>query len=216
MMPAKTKGWEMTTSTSLKEAIPRTGTGNTGGYMFFNAAEVRTLDAMTARIMPSEPDARGAREAGVVTYIDHAVAGYFRDLQSIYRVGLQRLEAFSQAMAGVIFSELAASQQDEILAQLDTGSGMWAAGASADVWNADGTASILTRFFAIVREHTIQGMFCDPIYGGNRDFTGWKLIGFPGAQWEYTEEQMRPGFDSTTIPILSLADLQRLKAPCHD
>jgi len=206
----------MTTNTSQKGSIPRTGTANAGGYMFFNAAEARTLDAMTARIMPSEPDGRGAHEAGVVTYIDRAIAGYFRDLQSIYRIGLQRLDAYSHARAGVIFCELAASQQDEILVQLDTGSSVCPSGASADFWNANGTALILTRFFAIVREHTIQGMFCDPIYGGNRDFAGWKLIGFPGAQWEYTEEQMRPGFDSTTIPILSLADLQRLKAPCHD
>lgn len=206
----------MTSSSSPWGAIPQTGTGNAEGYMFFNAAEARTLDAMTARIMPSEPDGRGAREAGVVTYLDHAVAGYFRDLQSIYRVGLQRLDAYSQARAGAIFPELGAAQQDEILSQVDTGSGVSSAGASADVWDANGTDTILTRFFAIVREHAIQGMFCDPIYGGNRDFTGWKLIGFPGAQWEYTEEQMRPGFDATTIPILSLADLQRLKAPRHD
>ena len=206
----------MTNSSSPGGTSPQTGTANADGYMFFNAAEARTLDAMTARIMPSEPDGRGAREAGVVTYLDHAVAGYFRDLQSIYRVGLQRLDAYAQAKAGAIFPELGAARQDEILAQLDTGSGESSAGAGPDANDAVGTDSILTRFFAIVREHTIQGMFCDPIYGGNRDFTGWKLIGFPGAQWEYTEEQMRPGFDATTIPILSLADLQRLKASRHD
>ena len=204
----------MTISSSPGGDIP--GTGNVDGYMFFNAAEVRTLDAMTARVMPSEPDGRGAREAGVVTYLDHAVAGYFRDLQSIYRVGLQRLDAYALARAAAIFPELSPAQQDEILAQLDTGSGVSSAGANADVRNAGGTDPILTRFFAIVREHTIQGMFCDPMYGGNRDFTGWKLIGFPGAQWEYTKEQMRPGFDATNIPILSLADLQRLKASRHD
>jgi len=206
----------MTISSEPGGTIPQTGTGNADGYMFFNADEVRTLDAMTARIMPSEPDGRGAREAAVVTYLDHAVAGYFRDLQSIYRVGLQRLDAYSLARAGAIFPELGTAQQDEILAQLDTGSGVSSAGASAEALDADGADPILARFFAIVREHTIQGMFCDPIYGGNRDFTGWKLIGFPGAQWEYTEEQMRPGFDATTIPLLSLADLQRLKASRHD
>ena len=53
----------MTSSSSPWGAIPHTGTGNAEGYMFFNAAEARTLDAMTARIMPSEPDGRGAREA---------------------------------------------------------------------------------------------------------------------------------------------------------
>ena len=81
---------------------------------------------------------------------------------------------------------------------------------------ADRRETILARFFAIVREHTIQGMFCDPLYGGNRDFTGWKLIGFPGAQWGYTAEQMREGFDATTIPILSLSDLQRTRTGSHN
>ncbi|MDR7031165.1 gluconate 2-dehydrogenase subunit 3 family protein [Rhizobium rosettiformans] len=206
----------MTISSSPGGNIPQSGTGSADGYMFFNAGEVRTLDAMTARIMPSEPDGRGAREAGVVTYLDRAVAGYFRDLQSVYRVGVQRLDAYSLAKAGGIFPELSAAQQDEILAQLDTGRGVSSAGESVEARDTNGSDAILARFFAIVREHTIQGMFCDPIYGGNRDYTGWKLIGFPGAQWEYTEEQMRAGFDATTIPILSLADLQRPKAPRHD
>ncbi|WP_164923779.1 gluconate 2-dehydrogenase subunit 3 family protein [Sinorhizobium fredii] len=184
--------------------------------MFFNATEARTLDAMTARIMPSEPDGLGAREAGVVTYLDHAVAGYFRDLQSIYRVGLQRLDSYCLAKAGAVFAGLSVSRQDEILRELDAGIDVSAAGADTEGLEGDSVEPILTRFFAIVREHTIQGMFCDPIYGGNRDFVGWKLIGFPGAQWEYTEEQMRPGFDATTIPILSLADLQRSRVFCHD
>jgi len=60
----------------------------------------------------------------------------------------------------------------------------------------------------VVREHTIEGFFCDPVYGGNRDAVGWRLVGFPGAQWGYTAEQMQPGFDATSIPIKTLADLR--------
>jgi gluconate 2-dehydrogenase gamma chain len=52
-------------------------------------------------------------------------------------------------------------------------------------------------------------MFCDPMYEGNRNEIGWKLIGFPGAQWEYSVDQLRPGFDATTIPIQTLTDLRR-------
>ncbi|ACP21579.1 conserved hypothetical protein (plasmid) [Sinorhizobium fredii NGR234] len=204
------------TNHSPGNASPPTTGINPDGFMFFNATEARTLDAMTARIMPSEPDGLGAREAGVVTYLDHAVAGYFRDLQSIYRVGLQRLDSYCLAKAGAVFAGLSVSRQDEILRELDAGIDVSAAGADTEGLEGDSVEPILTRFFAIVREHTIQGMFCDPIYGGNRDFVGWKLIGFPGAQWEYTEEQMRPGFDATTIPILSLADLQRSRVFCHD
>jgi gluconate 2-dehydrogenase gamma chain len=68
--------------------------------------------------------------------------------------------------------------------------------------------ALLGEFFGAVRLHTIEGMFCDPMYGGNRNAIGWKLIGFPGAQWGYSAEQMRLGFDATTIPVKTLADLR--------
>jgi gluconate 2-dehydrogenase gamma chain len=68
---------------------------------------------------------------------------------------------------------------------------------------------LLPTIFALVWEHTIQGMFCDPQYGGNHDALGWQLVGFPGAQWGYNAEQMRPGFDSRAIPIKTLEDLRR-------
>ncbi len=180
------------------------------GPMFFNAKEVRALDAMTARIMPSEPDAMGAREAKVVRYIDRAVAGYFRDLQGIYRVGLQRLDECCLAGFAKCLADMAVEEQDALLLVLDGAPD----GTPPQVRAAlerDRRERILPRFFAIVREHTIQGMFCDPMYGGNHDFIGWRLIGFPGAQWGYSAEQMREGFDATTIPILSLADLRRAR-----
>ena len=47
------------------------------------------------------------------------------------------------------------------------------------------------------------------MYEGNRNGIGWKLIGFPGAQWEYSVDQLRPGFDATTIPVQTLTDLRR-------
>jgi gluconate 2-dehydrogenase gamma chain len=184
--------------------------------MFFNAAETRTLDAVTARVMPSEPDGLGAREAGVVIYIDRAVAGYFRDLQGIYRVGLQRLDECCRAGYGKAFADLTNAEQDETLLAVEGSGGQPVSPEAKAMLAADRRETILARFFAIVREHTIQGMFCDPLYGGNRDFTGWKLIGFPGAQWGYTAEQMREGFDATTIPILSLSDLQRTRTGSHN
>jgi gluconate 2-dehydrogenase gamma chain len=66
----------------------------------------------------------------------------------------------------------------------------------------------LSQFFAVVYEHTLEGTFGDPIYGGNRDALGWKMVGFPGAQWAYTAEQMRPGFDAGQMNIATLGDLQ--------
>ena len=69
--------------------------------------------------------------------------------------------------------------------------------------------ALLRFFFAVIREHTVEGYFCDPIYGGNRGAVGWRLVGFPGAQWGYMAEQMKPGFDASVIPIKTLSDLRR-------
>lgn len=76
--------------------------------------------------------------------------------------------------------------------------------------DADGAVDhgILHRLFAVIREHTVEGYFCDPVYGGNRNAVGWRLVGFPGAQWGYTAEQMKPGFDASAIPIKTLSDLR--------
>src|SRR6185503_19946361 len=69
--------------------------------------------------------------------------------------------------------------------------------------------ALLFRLFAVIREHAIEGYFCDPVYGGNRNAAGWRLVGFPGAQWEYTEEQMKAGYDLRQIGVKTLSDLRR-------
>ena len=87
--------------------------------MFFNELEARTVEAVVARVIPSEPNAPGAREAGVVIYIDRAVAGYFRDHQALYRAGIQELNEFSGSRCDAVFADLSEEQQDAILAELD-------------------------------------------------------------------------------------------------
>jgi gluconate 2-dehydrogenase gamma chain len=200
--------------------LPTTSVGEPGGLMFFNDGEFRTVEAVAARIVPSEPDGLGAREAGAAVYIDRAVAGYFRDLQELYRHAIQVLDGRCRRAHGAPFAELAPDTQDMVLAELDVD---WKArSASGDLAGREGflkldvKGDLLSRFFSVIRDHTIQGMFCDPMYGGNRDFVGWRLIGFPGAQWAYSAEQMRPGFDATTIPIQSLSDLRREGQSTHD
>ena len=75
--------------------------------------------------------------------------------------------------------KLGAAKQDEVIAALEQGK------ATGFTWP---TAQ---AFFNTVRTHTMEGMFADPVYGGNKDFAGWLLVGFPGAQ-----------------PLFSPADLQ--------
>ncbi len=71
------------------------------------------------------------------------------------------------------------------------------------------SAEIDLGFVPLLALHTRQGFYSDPVYGGNRDAVGWKLVGFPGAYWGYTAEQMGPGFDGRTLPIATLSDLRR-------
>jgi gluconate 2-dehydrogenase gamma chain len=64
----------------------------------------------------------------------------------------------------------------------------------------------LPAFFALVHAHTMEGLFADPIYGGNRDFAGWRAVGYPGAYYVYTEEEQQ-SFEPLDKPFQSIADL---------
>jgi gluconate 2-dehydrogenase gamma chain len=188
-------------------------TSNTGAdrgavsFMFFNDAEAATIEALAERIFPADASGGGARDAAVIVYIDRALAGYGRHLQRLYRRGVAGLNRYAGHLyEGKRFVELAIGDQDRLLHCLSA----WLfATAGMDEAERPEDWPLLAEFFGAVRLHTLEGMFCDPMYGGNRDCVGWKLIGFPGAQWGYSAEQMRLGFDATTIPIKTLADLRR-------
>jgi gluconate 2-dehydrogenase gamma chain len=146
---------------------------------FFNQEESATISAFTERLMPGAPGKPGARDAGVLNYIDLALAGAYSDLQEFYRHGLTQLDAYSRKTHNAAFARLSESQQDEIIAALESG-------------KADGFSWPTAReFFNTLRVHTMEGMFADPVYGGNKDFAGWRLVGFPGAQPQFTEREMQ-------------------------
>lgn len=166
----------------------------TEALLFFNPADAAAVDAFAEQIIPGEDGSPGARAAGVVFYIDRALAGFMRDLQGLYRRGLQMLGELSEETYGQRFAALTDEQQRSIVERLDA-----IAGEASD--------DFAGQFYRVLREHTVQGFFGDPAYGGNRDVVGWKLVGFPGAQWGYTREQMQPGVDARSIPILTVGDL---------
>jgi gluconate 2-dehydrogenase gamma chain len=174
-------------------------------WRFFTEAEAETIDAVCARIFPSGDGKPGARETKVITYIDRTTANEDEALRRCYRDGVKALNALTSELYGQRFAELSDERQDEVLERVE-GSG---ATESTGALEGPEDEGLLSTFFALVWEHTIQGMFCDPQYGGNHDALGWRLVGFPGAQWGYNAEQMRPGFDSKTIPIKTLEDLRR-------
>lgn len=167
--------------------------------MFFTQEEAQTVDDMTARLIPGSPDNPGAREAAAVVFIDRTLAGYAQHLQVFYRHGIAALDDLSIERHGAPFRRLDEASQDAVLSEIEGSRELEQPGRMA-------------QFFAVVHEHTLEGTFCDPKYGGNRDAVGWKMIGFPGVHWGYSTDLLKPGIDSRTIPISTLADIERRAA----
>jgi gluconate 2-dehydrogenase gamma chain len=159
---------------------------------FFNTEDAATVAAFTERLMPGAPGKPGARDAGVLNYIDLALSGAYADQQDFYRRGLAALETWCRANYREPFRQLTAAQQDEVIAALEAGK------ATGFTW------PTAPAFFNTVRMHTMEGMFADPIYGGNRDFAGWRLVGFPGAQPTFTRADMESPQPFTRLPIIGL------------
>ena len=151
---------------------------------FFTAEEARIVAAAAARIVPSDGVGPGAAEAGGIVYIDRQLAGpYGRDryryTQPPFEAGPPELGSLLgyqgkatprevyrdgiKTLAG--FASLSASAQDDALRKIET-----------------------TLFFTLLRTHVIEGMFCDPMHGGNAGMIGWQLIGFPGPRMSFDDE----------------------------
>jgi gluconate 2-dehydrogenase gamma chain len=144
--------------------------------------EWRTVEAISGRIIPTDREP-GAIEANCVNFIDKALAHEDAAMQPLYHAGVAGTDAVAKTRFGKSFLELSPDQQDDVLAALEAG--------KAEGWP-DG--AIKSReFFEAVRVHTIIGFLADPKYGGNRDYAGWKVIGYPGPRHHvggYTPEQM--------------------------
>ncbi|QRF54236.1 gluconate 2-dehydrogenase subunit 3 family protein (plasmid) [Rhizobium rosettiformans] len=166
---------------------------------FFTEQERRCVDAIVARLIPSDESGPGAREAGVVDFIDSQMAGFYgrgerwymqgpfeegfdgQGYQSehppagLYRAALEAIDAHCRdAYGNRSFADLSEDEQDEILKRMDDGE-----------LELDGVSA--QAFFDLILDNAIEGFFCDPIYGGNRDMVGWKLVGFPGARYDYRD-----------------------------
>lgn len=123
---------------------------------FFSPEDAAEIEAMAAQIIPGG-DSPGAREAGVIYFMDRALTTFDRERQPAYKDGIALLRAHTRERfpATPAFSKLSPEQQIQLLTEIER-----------------------TEFFETVRLHTVMGFLCDPSYGGNRDQVGWKLIGF--------------------------------------
>jgi gluconate 2-dehydrogenase gamma chain len=137
---------------------------------FFTPEQAAEIDAITARIIPTD-ETPGAREAGVVYFIDRALTTFAVDDQNSYREGLPELQARTREIFPAVekFSAATPEQQDEVLHSLDE-----QAEANRRPYRPRAAAQ---TFFETLRMHTIVAFLLDPDAGGDPKGVGWKVIG---------------------------------------
>jgi len=170
-----------------------------GPYIFLTPAEAAFVETAVARLIPADESGPGAREVGCPVFIDRQLAGPFgraerwymqgpwadgtksQGFQSrltpaqIYRAGIKGVDDWCRGQHGKkSFAELAPPDQDQVLSQMEKGS-----------IKVDGVDA--GDFFHLLLQNTTEGFFADPLYGGNKDMAAWKMIGFPGARYDYRD-----------------------------
>jgi len=176
---------------------------------FFTTLEAKIVEAATSRIFPSDESGPGARDAGVTLLLDRQLAGpYGRDRyryvqppfadgspEQGYQSAANPRQIYRQhlkLLAG--FHSLTPREQDERLRSIER-----------------------TYFFRLLRQHTLEGMFCDPMHGGNRDLIGWQLIGFPGPYMSWARDVDQHSGQAFRPPPQSLSQiLNRPVRPWED
>jgi gluconate 2-dehydrogenase gamma chain len=161
-----------------------------------DAAQLKTLEAIVARIVPADATGPGALEAGAANFINLQLGGNPEERDSLaatfvgtsvssslpaYVSGLAAMDAYTQSRKGVAFAALSPAEQDSILTDMQNGVATGSFGTNLQV------------FFNLVRTHTLQGMLTDPYYGGNKNFMGWAWIGYPGIRMPVKREHQRMG-----------------------
>jgi gluconate 2-dehydrogenase gamma chain len=171
-----------------------------GGWMFLTPDEVTTMEAVVDRLVPADELSIGGKEAGCVVYLDRQLAGSYGISSRLYtagpflpglptqgyqadatpaqryRSGLAALNAWTRDnKGGKRFADLSPDDQDAVLKDME-------AGKVALANKIDSKA-----FFNLMLSNTMEGFFADPIYGGNKDMASWKMLGFPGARYDYRD-----------------------------
>src|SRR5215208_6122914 len=139
--------------------------------------EARTAAAVFERLFPTDENSPGAIDIGVLTYLDRALAGAYRDKAEAYRLGLAALDLAARRRSGMPFADCSAEEQDALVTELERG--------------------VLPNFrippqhdfFEMLRPHLQEGLFADPAHGGNRHELGWKFLGHPGIWLENSAEE---------------------------
>ena len=170
---------------------------------FFTEKEALIISAAAARIFPTDDSGPGAREAGITIYIDRQLAGSygrdrFRYTQPPFEDAPAELgyqgkqtprEIYREGLKSLAdFDLLGPAEQDKALQQIES-----------------------SLFFRLLRQNTIEGMFCDPMHGGNAGMVGWQLVGFPGPRMSNFDEIEKYYGKAFRPKPLTLAQITRSK-----
>jgi gluconate 2-dehydrogenase gamma chain len=191
-----------------------------GPWLFFTADEAAVIEAVVDRLIPPDNRGPGGKDAGCAVFIDRQLAGPYGRAEGLYtrppfmpgaatqgyqlpdspaaryRKGLRALADYiKRNFAGKSFCDLAPNNQDAVLEGLESGSTVL-----NDVKSSE--------FFALLLANTQEGFFADPIYGGNRDMASWRLIGFPGARYDYRDwvEHHNEPYPLSPVSIMGRSD----------
>jgi len=176
---------------------------NAGPWTWFTPEEGSAVEALADRLIPPDPKWPGGKDAGVATYIDAQLAGPYGSSRGLYmrppfhegtkeqgpqspltpaaryRRALAALDKYCKAkFGGKAFRDIPDDRKDEVLTGLEKGS-----------VQLEGTSG--KAFFEMLWTNTKEGFFADPVYGGNRDMVGWRMLGFPGARYDYRDWVLR-------------------------
>ena len=175
------------------EAQPRGAAAPQPGYAFFNPEEAAFIEAVVDHMIPADELTPKGTDVGINIYIDRALAGgwgkgdrmYVQGPWKVghpnqgyqlpftpaelYRAGIEQTGAYCRQTYGKPFDRLSAAEKQDVLTGLRDGKITFASGLPA------------RTFFGQLYQNVMEGMFSDPIHGGNRDKAGWKLVGFPGV-----------------------------------
>jgi gluconate 2-dehydrogenase gamma chain len=198
--------------TPFGEAAPDPVQGT--GWVFFTPEEAATVEAIVERLIPADDLSPSGKDAGCAVFIDQQLAGPFGDSRKLYmqppfhagtatqgpqspvtpaeryRAGLAALNAHCrQAFGGKNFAALDPEQRDALLKEME--------GKPQNTFDAADQRAL----FELVLQNTTEGFFADPIYGGNRDMAGWKMIGFPGYRYDYRDFVRRYNEDYKLAPV---------------
>jgi gluconate 2-dehydrogenase gamma chain len=188
-----------------------------GGLQYFTPHEFDTVGAIAERFIPEDELSVSGKEAGCAIFIDRQLAGDYGKAATLYRLGrfvtgtpeqgpqhsltpaetyrlgLKALDSSCQKKFAQNFINLSGEQQDQVLQSLEAGN-----------WVLDKQLSAKV-FFEQLLQNVREGFLSDPLYGGNKGMVSWKMIGFPGARYDFRDLLSKKGKKLDIIPT-SLID----------